>query len=144
MLAPSNQNDLRPTLSLLWLFAILNMVFRDIHEFTMASTLNEILSGTLNGNPMTETVLVYGAIVVELLLFAFILTALLPPIWSRRLNLVLVPIVVAGMFYIPPADPDDFFFASIELCTFAVVFVLTWRWKTVEKSNMPKGGRYAV
>ncbi|WP_298838517.1 DUF6326 family protein [uncultured Roseobacter sp.] len=135
MLATSNEKDLRPTLSLLWLFAILNMVFRDIHEFTMASTLNEILSENINGNPMSETVLLFGAFAVELLLLGFLLTALLPPRASRTLNLVLVPVAVAGMLYIPPADPDDIFFAVVQLCAFAAAFALTWRWQPVQHSN---------
>ncbi|MEL6463978.1 MAG: DUF6326 family protein [Pseudomonadota bacterium] len=135
----SHTNDLRPTLALLWLFAILNMVFRDIHEFTMASTINEILSGTVNGNPMSETVLLFGAIAVELLLLAFLLTALLPPRWSRILNLGLVPAAVVGMFVIPPADPDDYFFAAVELCAFAAIFTLAWRWNTGHRASTSIG-----
>ncbi|WP_147114792.1 DUF6326 family protein [Tateyamaria sp. syn59] len=137
-------NDLRPTLAVLWLFAILNMVFRDIHEFTMASTINEILSGNVNGNPMSETVLLFGAIAVELLLLAFLLTALLPTRWSRALNLTLVPVAVAGMFFIPPADPDDYFFAAVELCAFAAIFTLAWRWNTGQRSSLLDGERHAV
>ena len=143
MLATSNENDLRPTLSMLWLFAILNMVFRDIHEFTMASTLNEILSVTINGSPMSETVLLFGAFAVELLLLGFLLTALLPPRTSRILNLVLVPVAVAGMLYIPPADPDDIFFAVVQLCAFAAAFALAWRWQPVQHSNSYVGASHA-
>ena len=140
----SHTNDLRPTLALLWLFAILNMVFRDIHEFTMASTINEILSGTVNGNPMSETVLLFGAFAVELLLLAFLLTALLPPRWSRTMNLALVPAAVAGMFFIPPADPDDYFFAAVELFAFAAIFTMAWRWNADDMSSISNGERHAV
>lgn len=133
-----NSTDLRGTLALLWLFAILNIVFRDIHEFTMASTLNEILSGTVNGNPMSETVLLYGAFVVELLLLAFLLTALLPPTWSRRVSLALAPLAALGMFIVPPADPDDIFFAVVELCAFVAIFLLAWRWTSDD------GGRHVA
>ena len=130
MLIRSDPNDLRPTLSLLWLFAILNMVFRDIHEFTMARTIYEILSGRMNGNHMSETVLLYGAFAVELLLLGFLLSAVLPQRWVRRLNLLLVPAAVAGIFYSPPADPDDVFFAFVEICAFGVAFFLAWGWTT--------------
>ena len=140
----SHTNDLRPTLAVLWLFAILNMVFRDIHEFTMASTINEVLSGTVNGNPMSETVLLIGAFAVELLLLAFLFTALLPPRKSRAMNLVLVPAAVAGMFFIPPADPDDYFFAAVELCAFAARFLMAWRWNPGSKSSALVGERHAA
>ncbi len=144
MLKAASVHDLRPTLSMLWLFAILNIIFRDIHEFTMASTLNEILSGTVNGNPMSETVLLFGALAVELLLLGFLLTTVLPPRWSRTLNLILLPIAIIGMFFIPPADPDDFFFAVVELCTFIVAFFLAWRWETGTQPVIRMGDPYAA
>ncbi len=144
MLNRSDPNDLRPALSLLWLFAILNMVFRDIHEFTMASTLNEILSGTINGNPMSETVLLYGAFAVEILLLGFLLSAVLPARWARNLNLVLVPAAIAGMFVVPPADPDDIFFAIVEICALAAAFVLAWRWTPHTHPFKTRGDGYAV
>ena len=115
-------------LSLLWLFAILNMLFRDIHELTMADTIREILSGRLNGVAMTEELLVLGALVVELLLLAFLLTSLLPRRQARLLNLVVAPLAIAGAIAAGPSDPDDYFFAAIEVATFAVIFILAWRW----------------
>ncbi|MEX0281703.1 MAG: hypothetical protein AB3N13_11025, partial [Arenibacterium sp.] len=123
-------NDLRPTLAVLWPFAILNMVFRDIHEFTMASTINEILSGTVNGNPMSETVLLFGANAVELLLLAFLLTTLLPPRWSRILNLVLVPAAVSGGFFIPPPGPGAYFLSPVGIFSLPPSFTLARRWYT--------------
>jgi len=144
MLISSHHNDLRPTLSLLWLFAILNIIFRDIHEFTMASTINEILSGTVNGNPMTETVLLYGAVAVELLLLAFLLTALLPPAKARLLNLVMVPITLLGMAIVPPADPDDIFFALIVFTALAAIFILAWRWSPHAQAKELQRGRHAL
>lgn len=59
-------------LSMLWLFAILNAVFRDIHELTMAGTIEEILTGQMNGAPMSEGLLVVGAFLVELFLIGFL------------------------------------------------------------------------
>ena len=35
--------------STLWLFAFLNIIFRDIHKFTTAAAVNEILTGVTNG-----------------------------------------------------------------------------------------------
>lgn len=120
--------DLRPTLSTLWLFAILNIIFRDLHEMTTASTINDILSGTLNGNPVTEGVLFAAAFAVELLLLAFLLSRLAPLHWARRINLALAPLAILGTFAIPPADPDDWFFALVTTCVYATIFALAWRW----------------
>lgn len=144
MLALRNPENLGHTLSLLWLFAILNILFRDIHEMTMASTINEILSGHFAGNQVSEGTLLAGAFAVEILLLAFLMSSLLVPYWSRVLNLIVVPIVVAGTFYIPPADPDDFFFAFVEICTFVAIFVLALRWNPEKQSMKQIGGRHAL
>lgn len=132
------------TLSLLWLFAILNILFRDVHEMTMASTITEILSGTVAGNPVTEAVLLAGAFAVELLLLGFLLSALLARTWARLLNLILAPIAIAGTFSVPPADPDDTFFAAVEVLTFATIFTLAWRWAPAPKPTSLVGGHHAI
>jgi len=144
MLKSHTPEDFGKTLSLLWLFAILNMVFRDLHEFSMASTINEILSGYVNGNPMSEGVLLAAAFAVELLLLAFLLPSLLAPGWARLLNLVLAPLAIAGTFYVPPADPDDYFFAFVAVCTYVAIFILAWRWQTASQSEKHVGGGHAA
>ncbi len=116
------------SLSLLWLFAILNTLFRDVHEMTIAHNLEEILAGYVNGNPMSEGVLLVGAVVVELLLLAFLLSALLPAHLARMMNLVLAPLAMVGTVFGVPNDPDDYFFAAVVVTTFATIFVLAWRW----------------
>lgn len=144
MFTTPNPERFGQTLSMLWLFAILNILFRDIHEMTMASTINDILSGTVAGNPVTEAVLLAGAFAVELLLLAFLLSTLLAPTWARLLNLILAPIAIAGTFYVPPADPDDIFFAVVEVCTFVAIFLLAWRWAPETSAAPLVGDHHAV
>jgi len=96
MNVPPQQLPMGMKLSLLWLFAILNMLFRDIHELTTASAVNEIIAGTLNGVPVTETLLVIGAIIVELLLIAMMASWMLPAKQARLINLILAPIAIIG------------------------------------------------
>ncbi|MEM7059487.1 MAG: DUF6326 family protein [Pseudomonadota bacterium] len=131
-------------LSLLWLFAILNVLFRDIHEMTTASTINEILSGHLNGVPVTEGALLVGAVLVELLLLAFLLSSVLPSNLSRRLNLMLAPLAVFGVTFGAPNDPDDYFFAAVQIGTFAVIFTFALRWDTSISASETLRGRYAA
>lgn len=133
--------DLGRTLSVLWAFAILNMLFRDIHEMTMAQTIEDILAGTVNGNPMSEGVLLAGAFAVELLLLAFLLSSLLSPKGARILNLICAPLAVCGVMYIPPNDPDDYFFAIVEVAAMIIIFVLAWRWDTSDIPNATAGAR---
>lgn len=142
-LSPTDPNFGR-TLSRLWLFAILNMLFRDIHELTMAHNLEEILGGHVNGTFMTEGVLLFGAVAVELLLLGFLLSALLAPKAARWLKLVLAPLAIAGTTLGVPNDPDDYFFAAVVVMTFAAIFVLAWRWAPKEDAAWIVGGHHAV
>lgn len=119
---------IRDTITLLWVFAILNTVFRDIHEMAKAETVREILGGTLNGNPVTEPVLLAGAVAVEVFLLAPLLTHLLSARWARQVNLALAPLAVLGGFLAPPNDPDDYFFAAVTSASFIAIFWMAWRW----------------
>ena len=45
--------DTRIKLSTLWLFILLNIIFRDIHQFALKSPLEMLLTGTYNGIVIT-------------------------------------------------------------------------------------------
>lgn len=126
---PFSYEETGKTLSALWLFAILNTLFRDIHQLVVDTTIQEILTGHMNGNAVTEMVLFYGAFAVELLLLAMLLSRLLKPAHARAMNLILVPIAGLGTLMAPPSDLDDYVFASVFIATLAVIFVLAWNWK---------------
>lgn len=130
MFIVEHPRNLGKILSLLWLFAILNVLFRDVHELTTASAAKEILTGFVNGNPVTEQVLFYAAFGVELFLLGFLLSRLLRPSFARWYNLISVPLVLSGMFLVPPSDLDDYFFATVVGCTLVTIFVIALRWDT--------------
>jgi len=123
-------NERGTTIAFLWLFAILNTLYRDIHQLVVDTTIQEILTGHMNGNPVTEMALFAGAFAVELVLLAMLLSCLLKPNHARWMNLVVAPIAALGMMIVPPVDMDDHFFAIVVLATFAAIFALAWTWKT--------------
>ena len=125
-------------LSSLWLFVILNSLFRDMHEMAMASTITEILAGTMNGAPVTEGALLAGAVVVQLLLLAMLLSSLLKPTASRRLNLVLPPLMTLAMFLAPPNDLDDYFFFVVMGGTLLTITFLAWNWRVPTAAIEPQ------
>jgi len=133
------------TIAFLWLFAILNTLYRDIHQLVVDTTIQEILTGHMNGNPVTEMALFAGAFAVELVLLAMLLSRLLKPAHARMMNLIVTPIAAMGMMIVPPVDMDDHFFAIVVLATFAAIFALAWTWKTrgsdVEAGLAPKEAR---
>lgn len=52
-------------LSALWLFILLNIIFRDIHQMTMKSHLEMLLTGYYNGTEVTEVLMLIGGFLVE-------------------------------------------------------------------------------
>ncbi len=132
------------TLTLLWLFAILNILFRDMHELAKASAINEILSGTMNGSSVTDGALLAGAFAVEIILLAMLLPSLHVPRLARILNLVAPPLTIAGMFLIPPGDPDDHFFVAVVVATMVAIFVLAWKWRPAMHMDQRNGARNVV
>lgn len=127
---PLSHSERGKTISALWLFAILNTLFRDIHQLVVESTIREILNGHMNGTPVTEAALFAGAFAVELIFLAMLLSRILWPSHARVFNLVVVPLAALGTFIAPPTDLDDYFFATVTLATFAFIFGLAWGWKT--------------
>ena len=65
------------TLFALWLFILLNIIFRDIHQFTMKSHLEMLLTGVYNGTAVTETLMLFGGIIVEIPILMTLLSLLL-------------------------------------------------------------------
>lgn len=70
--------DTRTKLSALWLFILLNIIFRDIHQFVLASHLEMLLTGYYNGMEITEELMLLGGFLVQIpiamVLFSLLLT----------------------------------------------------------------------
>jgi len=67
-----------PCLSVLWLFILLNIIFRDIHQLVLASHLQMLLTGHYNGMEITEELMLLGGVLVQvpiaMVLFSLLLT----------------------------------------------------------------------
>ena len=46
---------MKAKLSTLWMFFLINIIFRDIDEFVEPGFMEEVLTGTVNGNPVTPS-----------------------------------------------------------------------------------------
>ena len=57
--------DPHSLLSVLWLFILLNIIFRDIHQFVLASHLQMLLTGHYNGIEITEDLMLLGGVLVQ-------------------------------------------------------------------------------
>ena len=133
MFKPHDPNILGDTISRLWVFTLFTMVFRDIHEMATASTMQGILEGTYEGNPVTEAGLFFGGVALVILLLTSLLSVLLKPYAARRLNLAVAPIALGGIIYLVPNDPDDYLLGGASAIAVLTIFVSSWCWQTTAK-----------
>ena len=117
-------------LSALWLFILLNVIFRDIHQFTMKSHLEMLLTGYYNGMEVTEQLMLVGGMVLEIPISMVLFSLLLKRSLNRIINLIAV-LISAGLFLVePPSDLDDWFFKIVEFIGFIAILSTAWKWKS--------------
>ena len=123
-------------LSALWLFTLLNVIFRDIHQFTMKSHLEMLLTGYYNGMEVTEELMLIGGMVLEIPIAMVLFSLLLKRKYNRLANIIAV-IISAGLFLVePPSDLDDWFFKIVEFIAFIAILVTAWKWKANSPTNI--------
>lgn len=113
-------------LSTAWIFVLLNMLFRDIHEVFRPGMLEELLTASAVG----EGMMLVGGLMVELPIAMVLLSRLLPHAANRWLNvgagLLMMATVVA--FNLSP-NWDDVLFMAAELLGLALIVWTAWRWR---------------
>ncbi|MEO0636746.1 MAG: hypothetical protein AAFY73_08880 [Pseudomonadota bacterium] len=142
MLKTHSSEHFGHTLSRLWLFALLITIFKDLHELATAETIQGILVGTFEGNPVTDSGLVAGGIALIVLVATMVLSVELIPSAARKLNLVVPLFAFAGLFMLPPNDPDDYLLASATGATFLLILYLSWGWQTEGAAREIKEARH--
>lgn len=120
-------------LSTAWIFVLLNVIFRDLHELFRPGMLEEMLSGTVNGVTVTDQDVLLGGIMLQLPLAMVLLSRLLPDSASRWANLVAalatIAIVLVPTLVTNTPDPDDWLFAAAELVGLLVIIASAWTWR---------------
>lgn len=115
-------------LSGLWLFVLLNIIFRDLHEFATASAVEEILTGVVNGNKITEELLLTGFVLVELPIAMVLLSRILKHRINRWANILISILTIAIAASALPGDLDDMAFAAVEIAALLAIIWIAWKW----------------
>jgi hypothetical protein len=118
--------DPRTLLSVLWVFLLMNIIFRDIHQFLSPGYMDWVIAGEMFGRQITDEILLFGGFAVEVL----IAMVLLPHLLSRRAlriaNTGVALLSAALIFLAPPIDPDDVFFLIVILATLLAILWFGW------------------
>ena len=116
----------RIVLSGLWIFFLMNIIFRDIHQFLSPGYMDWVIAGEMFGQKITDELLLFGGIAVEVM----IVMVLLPLVLARRalriVNCLATMFTTALILFTPPIDPDDVFFLAICLPTLGFVAWYGW------------------
>ncbi|MFW2382566.1 MAG: DUF6326 family protein [Acidimicrobiales bacterium] len=115
----------------LWIFVLLNFIFRDLHEFGKAEFLEEILTGTFNGRELTESLFLLGGIMIEIPIAMALMTWILPVRANRWANIITPPLWTFT-FIGSAGDLDDYFHFSLMVIALAAIVWHAWSWNSIE------------
>ncbi|MEO0492059.1 MAG: DUF6326 family protein [Actinomycetota bacterium] len=130
LLRTANENLLRPRhLSSLWIYVLLSIAFRDIHEFLREGMISELATdGTVRGTPVRDSTLLAAGVAYQLPLGMVLLSRVLPGRANRIANRAASVITAAGILAIWPKDADDLVFGVFQLAALAAIGVICHRW----------------
>lgn len=115
-------------LAALWLFILLNIIFRDIHQFVMPGFLETIMTGRFNGMEITPELMLLGGVVVSVPISMIPLSLLLERGLLRPLTFLTVVVTSLTMIPPQPMDLDDTYHLFLQLVAMAGIIAIAWRW----------------
>lgn len=127
--------DTRTKLSALWLFILLNIIFRDIHQMVLASHLEMLLTGYYNGTKITEELMLLGGVLVQVPIAMVLFSLLMTPQIGRPVTIVAAVLTTGTLLSTAPTDMDDTFHLIIELIAMAAIVRTAWSWREVAAAS---------
>ncbi|MEM6747897.1 MAG: DUF6326 family protein [Pseudomonadota bacterium] len=120
--------DPRIKLSALWLFVLLNIIFRDLHQFAMKPFLEMLLTGTYHGTEITEELMLIGGVLAEVPIAMVPLSLVMTHGVGRFVTSFAALITAATLVSSAPMDLDDILHLIMELLAIAAIVWTVWRW----------------
>jgi uncharacterized membrane protein YhaH (DUF805 family) len=125
--------ETKTRLSLFWIFIMINMAFADIIGLMVPGYMAKIVAGgPIDGTVVTTSLLLIGALLLEIPTAMILLSRLLKYGVNRWFNIiagVITIVYVAGM-----SSPTViyWFFCSIEILACLAVIVMAFKWRKPE------------
>jgi hypothetical protein len=126
--------DTKAKLSAVWIFVLLNVVFRDLHDLFRPGILQEMMSGVVNGVQLTQETLLLAGVVLEIPIAMVLLSRLLAYRVNRWANIIASVVTIPLLLTSGPKDLDDVWFLAIEVITLLLLAWYTWKWRDPELS----------
>ena len=133
-----SKNKINPQtlLSTLWVFVLLNIIFRDLHQMIKVGYMEEILNGTVNGIKITDELMLLGGVLAEIPILMVLLSRILNNNANKWANII-AGVITMGVFAtgIPSVDIDDAFHMVIEVAAILWIFRIAWKLPSHKKSR---------
>ncbi|MHA7057834.1 DUF6326 family protein [Aquimarina sp. M1] len=113
----------------LWLFIIFNIIFRDIHQMTLKSHLEMLLTGYYNGMEVTETIMLLGAVIVNIPISMLLVSLFTKQHINKRINIIAGSLMPLILLTTTPTDMDDIFHLTIEILALISIVTTSFNWK---------------
>jgi hypothetical protein len=128
----------RDKLQLLWIFLFLNFIFCDVFTLFHAPTLNQLMTGTIDGMAMNEPFLLVFAVLMELGMVMVLVSRLAAAGFARWSNVAVGTLLIAvqGMTLLKPGLTLHYmFFSAVEIGALLWIVTTALTWRRSEPSN---------
>ncbi|NBI28547.1 DUF6326 family protein [Chengkuizengella marina] len=130
--------DRKTKLSTLWIFVMLNIIFRDIHQLFKYGFLEEMMTGTVNGVRITEEFMLLAGILLEISIAMVLLSRVLKYKVNRLANIIVGVLTIIFIIANGVTDLDDIFFITIQIGTLLVIIWYAWKWPKHASRSAPQ------
>ena len=124
-------------LSKIWVFLSLNYILCDLLSNMEKSVLRMLLDGNVGGVPMTEGMLLFAGVSLEIPFLMVLLSTILPYKSNRIANAAAASLMIiyqlGSFLFGSDVTLHYIFFSTIELLANAAILLLALRWKQVAK-----------
>ena len=132
----SNLNDPKSVfLSKIWVFLSLNYILCDVLSNMEMSVLQMLLEGNVGGVLMTEGMLLFAGISLEIPFLMILVSTILPYKANRITNMVAAALMIiyqlGSFFFGSDVTLHYTFFSAVEILGNVAILVLALRWKQV-------------
>lgn len=120
-------------LVVLWLFVILNILFRDVHQLILKSQIEAILTGSVNGTEITEISMLVGGFIVEIPLIMLLVIVFSKTKFVKVVNIISALLYIPILFFSSYGDLDDYFFLTMEVAALVAIAISSYKLGVLKK-----------
>ncbi|MEM7324768.1 MAG: hypothetical protein AAF531_16895 [Actinomycetota bacterium] len=121
-------------LSTLWIAVLFADVLRGVHEILRPGFVDELANeGTNYGRVVTDATLFWSGLVLAFIASVVVLARVLPRRSNRIVNIIAGVMMIGGVLFSWPKDPDDFVFGTVQILGAVIVITISARWRDLDQ-----------